>query len=520
MGRKLEKGTFPDGHKPDDFKAFGPPATKDGEFDTVKICDMGCFKQGDVDSNKYYHAMICQSKVNGRWYVYFEWGRTGAKNPSFQFVECTDEADAQREFAAQLHEKNDRRGQWVTIAGVRTLQAKPGKDCYLVRPQAARSTGLPDARTIKLNEGAKAPSVQIKGPTVDTHTLKLMRDLSVATVSYTRGSMADSSLPTQTAIDEARTILTEAQKRLLVVGDSVEQQVKDNDLVQLTSVLYSRIPKRKPVGAAASTWILSKDNISLWTVDLDAFESALYVDGTQDTVQNDPFAGMPLKMEWVDPTSELGKFLYTWWPRASANRHGYLKSMTIKNLWKVDRFGDDEKLAAQQEIVLRGKHRFTERPLFQPERVDLKDTSLMRRWQESNTALLLHGTRSVNLVGILKESFRLPKQLVGVVITGSMFGPLIYMADDWRKSAGYTSLSGGYYSAGAGGVRGRDAFMFACDVVCGKAFVAPGPYGYTAPPAGHHCIFGKGGVSQVQNNEWVIPTKDQIRIRYLVEFIA
>jgi hypothetical protein len=94
------------------------------------------------------------------------------------------------------------------------------------------------------------------------------------------------------------------------------------------------------------------------------------------------------------------------------------------------------------------------------------------------------------------------------------------MADDWRKSAGYTSLSGGYYSAGAGGVKGRGAFMFACDVVCGKAFLAPAPYPYTAPPAGHHCIFGKGGHSGVQNNEWVIPSKDQIQIRYLVEFAA
>ncbi len=522
MGQKLDKNTYPNGSNANDFQCFGPPATKDGEFDTVKICDMGCFTQDGKDSNKMYHGAIVQHRTTKKWYVYFEWGRTGAKNPSFQFVECSSEADAQKEFASQLHDKNDKRGQWVTIAGIRTLRAKPGKDCYLVRPQATRSTGLPDAKTIKLNEGAKvekAPTAKKVTSNVDTPTLKLMRDLSVATVTYTRGSMADSSLPTQTAIEEARSILTEAQKRLVVVGDVVEDQVADRELVQLTSVLYSRIPKKKPVGAAADTWILSKNNISLWNLDLDAFESALYSEDIEENT-TDPLAGMPLTMSWIEPKSDLGKFLHNWWPRATANRHGYLGKMNIKNLWKVDRFGDDEKLTSQQDLVLNGKYRIAERPLFQPERTDLADAGLMKRWHDSNTALLLHGTRTQNVSGILRESFRLPKQLVGVIITGAMFGSGVYFADDFKKSAGYTSLSSGLYSGGAGGVGSRDAFMFAADVVCGNPFVAPGPRGYTEPPKGHHCIFGKGGVSQVQNNEWIVFNRNQYRIRYLAEFTA
>src|SRR5262249_56721589 len=127
-----------------------------------------------------------------KWYAYFEWGRTGATNPSFQFIECGSEQEAVQEYADQLHSKNDQRGEWVTIAGIRTLQAKAGKDCYLVRPMATRSTGLPDARSIKINEGAKPKKEEAKGngaaakdkpakpakPKADTHTLSLMRDLS------------------------------------------------------------------------------------------------------------------------------------------------------------------------------------------------------------------------------------------------------------------------------------------------------------------------------------------------------
>ena len=107
--------------------------------------------------------------------------------------------------------------------------------------------------------------------------------------------------------------------------------------------------------------------------------------------------------------------------------------------------------------------------------------------------------------------------MVGVVITGAMFGPGLYWADDWKKSAGYTSLQGSYWSAGSGGVSGRSAFMFVADVALGKPYVAPSSGGYTKPPKGYHCVLGKAGLS-VQNNEFVTYDSSSNRLRYLVEF--
>ena len=541
MGSKIEKNSYPNGSSPNDWQCFGPPAVADGDFDTCKIADMGCFTQDGKDSNKYYHGAVVKHKTSGQWAVYFEWGRTGAKNPNFQFVVCSGESDAQREFASQLHDKNDKRGEWVQIAGKRVLRARAGKDCYLVRAMATRSTGLPDARTIKANDGAKSPPKDksepddaksgekgkkvIKAPAraADQHTLSLMRDLNVATVQYARGSMADASIPTQAAIEEARDFLAEAQKRLLVVGDSVDAQVADEDLKHLTALMYGRIPKKKPLHCPPQDWILNTSNILGWQADLDAFEAALAVAADVDDVkhQHDPFGGMPIEMEWIDPKSDVGKWLYGWWPRATANKHGYLGAMKIKNAWRVERHGDHKLVVGAQTGIVQGKHRIDERPLFQPaERADLQNSDDIRRYRESNTGLLFHGTRSVNVTGILRENLRMPSQLVGVVITGAMFGPGIYWADDWKKSAGYTSLRGSYWSSGGGAVRGREAFMFAGDVVLGRPHVAPGPRGYTAPPAGCHCVFGKGGHSQVQNNEWIVFTRQQFELRYLVEFAA
>ncbi len=518
---KLGRDTYPKGTGPSDFKCWGPPATVDGDFTTVRICDMGSFSQDGKDSNKYYHGAMVQDDANN-WYAYFEWGRTGASSPSFQFTACDSEASARKVFASQLHSKNDRRGEWVTIAGIRTLRARKGKDCYLVRPQATRSTGLPDARSIKVNDGAKKKTKKSSGkkkaPSGDPQTLKLLQDLTTATIAYTRGSMADSSLPTQNAIEEAKSILVEAQKRLTKVKDSVPAQVKDKKLMDLTSLLYGRIPKKKSVGAAAETWVLSKDNILSWQSDLDAFESALYATDIQEEAEVDLLAEMRLSMEWVSPTSSLGKFLYNWWPKATGNRHSYIGKLKIKNLWKFERFADKNVLAEAHKRIIGDKPNTKEKPRYQPAKREDLSADKQREYKKANTALLFHGTRSVNVSGILRESLRLPKNLVGVVITGAMFGPGLYFADDWKKSAGYTSLQNSYWSRGSGAVPGRSAFMFAADVVLGQPFVSPTWKGFTAPPKGHHSVYGKAGKAGLQNNEFIVYNSKQSQLRYLIEF--
>ena len=537
MATKLAKDTYPENGGPADFQCFGPPATKDGQFDQAKIADLGCFTQDGKDTNKYYHAAIVQHRKSKRWYAYYEWGRTGAARPSFQFVQCSDESDAQRAFASQLHSKNDRRGEWADVAGIRTLRAKKGKDCYLVRAMATRSTGLPDARSIKFNDGdkpgakstkkTKADAKKANAPKktkvreIDAKTRELLRDLSVATIAYTRGSMADESLPTQAAINEARTILSEAQKRLINLGDNVKKQLKDRELLELTNLMFGRIPKKKPLNAPPQDWILSQDNVLRWQNDLDAFESALDAveDDTDDHSQVDPLAELGLKMRWIAKSSSEGKSLYRWWPKATANRHSYIGDLKILNLWEIERDGDRKQFSTAQQQIIKSKVKPAERALFQPRtRVDFSTVAEKKRYKESNTALLFHGTRSVNVRGIMKESLRMPKTLVGVVITGAMFGPGLYFADDWKKSAGYTSLRNSYWSRGSGSIQGRGAFMFAMDVALGNPFVAPHAHGYTGPPDGHHCVFGKAGESGVQNNEYIIFDAGQQQIRYLIEF--
>lgn len=524
--KKLEKLKYPDNHSSADFEAFGPTAVEDGNFSNCKIADLGSFSQDEKDSNKYFHVAVVKSRINKNWYTYMEWGRVGAKVPQFQFIECSSENEAQKVFADKCHEKNDKRGIWETIAGIKTLAPKKGKDVYLVRNLATRSTGLPDAKKIKTNDSTAAPkiikSTSSDSASIDAKSRKLLDDLYGGTVSYTKGIMADDSIPSQSAISQGYQILDEAKKIIGKIGPSVDDQIKNKDLRKLSTEIYSRIPKKKALNTPDSVWILSQDNILMWENDLNAFESALSSQSTDDEVK-DTYSDLNLSMNWIDPNTELGKFLYSWWPNATANKHYSVKSMNIKNIWAVNRNDEDKSFNACQEKLKNTK--FNEMPLFQPKkRIDL-DENQSKIYESTNTRLLFHGSRSVNISGILKTGFRNPKELTNVSITGAMFGTAVcYTADDWKKSAGYTSIRGSFWSRGDGAIAKREAFMFAVDTVLGNPFVAPGPRGYAGPPKGHHCVFGKGSNhdryknSGVENNEWVIFDKSQIKIRYLLEF--
>jgi hypothetical protein len=132
-----------------------------------------------------------------------------------------------------------------------------------------------------------------------------------------------------------------------------------------------------------------------WQHDLDAFESALYTEVEEEDVEDNPYGDMPLEMDWIDPESKVGKFLYDWWPRASRNAHHGVGPMKIMNMWEVRRHDDQKNIPywqerAKKEIDSKG-WRVTERPLFQPtERADLS-LEEWRKYKETNTAMMFHG---------------------------------------------------------------------------------------------------------------------------------
>ncbi len=512
---KLAKSTIPSGHTKEDFTCCGPAATKDGQFDGTYLADLGCFAQGDkndeeaVDSNKYYHACVCQSKKDSKWYTYFEWGRVGVSSPQFQFEAYATKEAAQAAYRKQLRSKNDGRGEWFDhkVLG-KILRPKKDKDCYLVRPQATRSTGLPDARTITtVQPKTVVSSKTTKNSCLDSTSSKLLADLNVGTISYTRSSMTGNALPTQEAITEGRLILSHAQ-------EIVNKSNNKKELEELTNILFSRIPKKK---GRTEDAILNAERILLWNNDIDAYEAALaaYNQGTT-TVQVD----LPFNLRFIKQDEKVYRWITEFWLKATRNKHSYLnKELKVVNVFEIERNRDGFWGYLNTVLKNSGERKTSEIPLHQPsKREDLSEGDDERLYKQTKTWMLFHGTRSCNVSGIMKEHFRMPKTLSGVAINGAMYGSGIYFADDIKKSIGYTSYSGSIWSGGSGSISGRGAFMFICDVMIGVPYLARGSQAFQGPPSGHDSIYAKMGVASIQNNEYIVFDPRMSNLRYLVEF--
>jgi len=544
---KLTKNTLPENHTVDDFTGFGPVVTADTKWGDSCLVDLGCFKQDLIDTNKFYHLAVVQSKLNQKYYAYFQWGRTkpdGRPNkPAFQFTECLSKQEAMSVCEKQFHSKNTKRGQWKTIGSKERFVAKPSKDVYVVRVTATRLVGLPCVENIT-NQDAKGDSPVVatkskkskkKTSSVDPQTRKLFQDLIGGAVHYTHAMMGGkgtkTTLPAQAALNEGRDVLQDALERIKVVGSDVQDQLNDAELKELSYHLYGVIPKAKSTNATEVDWLLTQNNIATWQLDIDAFETALQSLEIDVEEPDDVMTGIPAKVEWVPKSNPVYDYFVGnydsrrghsgWWGNATRYRSGTgNRKLKIHNLWSVVREKEYETFEKNQELIHSEmpKKWNNERPIFNDEsRIDLTNDE-QKMYSETNTGILFHGTRSVNVPGIVRESFRFPKELkgTGVSIAGAAFGGGTYFADDWSKSAGYCSNPGSYYG-GDGAVQGRHSFMFACDVILGNPHLASGSYGYSQPPKGTHCIFAKAGHSGVRNNEWVLFHKGRIQIKYLAE---
>jgi len=575
MATKLDRNTLPAKHGRDDFEAFGPVVVADTEWGSCRLADLGCFCQDEgVNSNKYYHLAVVKSKVDGKFYAYYEWGRTRPdgrpEKPAFQFFECSSEADAAAICEKQFHAKNTKRGVWQKTGSKERLVPKPksklGKDgevlthdLYAVRPLATRLVGLPCAENIA-NEDAQGVNGGKKKTTkntakksskskVDTQTRKLFADLMGGVQTYSKAFLGSSggpvTLPSQIAIDYARELLDDAMSRVGAIEQGMKSsttekklvaaQVADAQLKNITKLLYARIPKAVAHNADPADSILNTSNILTWQNDMDVLETALQgADMDVEESTTDHLQGIPADVHWVPPSDSLYKWLVGsgdgWWSKATRGQSGVRgsKGLKVHGLWAVERHGDRARFRSSQERILgeMPKKWNEERPLYaEMKRPDLNIAERKLFWN-TNSSLLFHGTRSVNVPGIVRENLRFPKELTGVVVNGAMFGPGSYFADDWGKSAGYCSncRSGrGSYYGGGGEVQGRRAFMFGFDVILGVPHVAEGSQGFRGAPSGTHCVFGKfgrtrsWGSSTLANNEWIIYVKGHCEMRYLAE---
>lgn len=134
------------------------------------------------------------------------------------------------------------------------------------------------------------------------------------------------------------------------------------------------------------------------------------------------------------------------------------------------------------------------------------------------SSLFWHGSRSENWISILQTGLKIRPS--NAILNGSMFGDGIYFADKYRKSAGYTSMSGARWTAG----QSNTGFLALMDVHLGNQLEVThhshSCYGYTRPHlkkmGGYDSVFAKAGADLI-NNEYIVYDDNQSTIKYLIE---
>jgi len=147
-----------------------------------------------------------------------------------------------------------------------------------------------------------------------------------------------------------------------------------------------------------------------------------------------------------------------------------------------------------------------------------KQSELFESLQTTKKELLWHGTRNENVISILQKSLQI--RPAGAIITGAMFGGNgIYFADKAIKSTGYTSTSGSYWARGTSSIGylmvfevavGNQKHIYKHDSSCYKLNKKD------LNAEGFDSVFAHGGVD-LKNNEFIIYSTDQCKIKYIIE---
>lgn len=538
MATKLPRKSLPKGKTENDFKYVGSPAKEQNSFDgDIGLADMSCVSQFGENKAKYYHVGIVES--DGNYYVYTEWGRIFEgkswdgffRGQDFQFMECFSFDEAKKEFIKKCKEKNTKRLEKKEVGGKTRWVGKSGKDGYVVQSLATRQRGLPDAYSIKDDEGLQESKKTKKKTKKKTSSKKkyqpevvhLAQSLVGGTRDYTRAaSQASGVIPTVKAIQEVRDdLIPAALQRIQKVGNKIEKQIKDKELIEISNYVAALVPRPIPRhGSAeqrAKTIILSSENILSIQNDLDAYESSLKnedfdVENEQGIAPDEIFNA---QIEWISPTSKKGKWVIDTYKSMTNHKHSYIPGQVkVRNVFEVYRDRVDN-LFVEEVKKFKKKKEYKEKARLQPKsRFDVED--IADYYENANVFLGIHGTRPINVHPIISSNLRLPKNLSNVVITGAAFGPGIYYATDYKKSYGYTGFGNSYWTKG-GTIPNRGFFMFLCDVIMGDAYMAGRSGSWQRPPNNKDSIAAYPEYSSVQNDEHIIFDPNRQRIRYIIE---
>lgn len=430
------------------------------ELSNYKVLQKHSLNFFDVkkNSNKFYTLELHQ--CDNYFRIFTDYGRLGASSTKQQ-RRTSDLGAAQREYQSILKSKLKKGYKEVELA-----QSSTGSN---------KAKELIDTNEIKTTKVKKVKS-SLKKP-VQEFVTQIFREAEQQLNYFARGENDQSKGSplgklTTKQINKGRIILQDISNII-----NKKPHVSVDDVIDLSNEYYGNIPRafgRRITPDLVAIKSLAEINDQMQI--LKFYEDSLRMG---DIIFNDnideQYETLNSEIGVLAKNTKVYKELVDYVVSSQSHRHGV--NLDVKRIFTV-----------QQKNA----------PLF--------DDSV------GNKKLLFHGTRSANVPGILSTNIKLPNQLKGVYITGAMFGPGIYFADQSTKSSQYACAKFGgkvnQYST---------AFLFVSEVALGRIKEEKHANYYHKPPAGYDSVKGVAGPSLL-HNEYIIYNENQHQLKYIIEF--
>lgn len=450
---------------------FKNPTIKDQKM--LNCLNVGIDKAtGKVQNNNKYYKIELQEE-NGKYRIFTEYGRVGYDGT--KEVRYPDNLyEAQAEFEAIIKKKK---------------KGKTGEPGYVEVDMAQCSKGSDEAKQL-----IDISKVKIEAANINTKT-SVKCDLEPEIVRLTqqfydeagkslntliKGDTATSGSPlgklSSNQIDKGRNVLQELAD---LINNSKNQLLTVPEALAISTDYYRSIPKSfgrnmKPEDVAITTIDAVNEQMEI----LKFYEDSLRIgDVIYDNSIIKQYDALHCNLKVLSKKDAKYKQLEEYFVKSQSQHHNF--GMKVKNIF----------IAEQKKA-----------PKFDP--------------APGNVQELFHGTRSCNMIGILSSNLKLPNQLKGVYITGAMFGPGIYFADQSSKSAQYAF---GRFS----GLKNMydTNFLFITDVAIGKTKNEYSSKYYYEPPKGYDSVKGCKG-SSLLHNEFIVYKENRCQIKYIIEFTS
>jgi poly [ADP-ribose] polymerase len=428
------------------------------------------------NNNKFFSIELLKSDDN--WYVYTNYGRvedrefTGAVG----IYGPSDESEMRSFFEKKFAEKVRPSKGYLEI---KFIKAKVGSPKARQKLYSVNENEVPDEKKKKFEESVKAHSSKPKidlHPTVRKLVNQWYRDNGHAISSNSAVQITSDGICTPLGVltfgmvDNGRKILGE-------IGQAIKAKDKD-EVAKLTSHFYSVIPTKLGRKITESDMI-STDSLVQTKLDLlDMMDSALEVGGkTFNSDDEVKYIELGLEAYYLDKNDPEYIRLEEKVQKTRAKNHSMLKTK-VRNILKVSLKADSS--------------RYT--------------TCGIKNEQE-----LWHGSRNLNIIGILKKGLLIaPPEAPR---SGLAFGRGLYLADKSTKSLNYSL----YPFPNMGNV--DNCFLFVVSAKLGKQMKVHYGRGDEADCCrnkGYDSVFAEEGQG-LYNNEFIVPTIEQSRITHIIE---